>query len=136
MKRLWIPSNDIATMPHCHCAATIPQTRIHIYFIFRIPHSTLYTLHFTFYTLHTTLDTLHSIPYTTLHTTFYTLHFAHNTLHSTLHSTPPQLILYSLHSSPSTRHQHSSTTFILRATLLSFIPTSSPKERPFFPPIS
>ena len=93
-------------------------------------HRTLYTphstLHFTRYTLHSTLRTRHFTHYI-LHSTLYTLHF-------TLYT--PYLTLYSLHSSPTTRHQHPSATFTLRAPLLSLTPTSSPKQRPLFPPIS
>ena len=113
----------------------------HMHRTLHTPHS---TLHFTLYTLHCTRYTPHSA-LDTLHTTFYTLHFAHQTLHSTLHTLhhfthcilhstlytlhftlyTPYLTLYSLHSSPTTRHQHPSATFTLRAPLLSLTPTSS-----------
>ena len=71
---------------------------------------------------------------TASHFTHYILDSTLYTLHFTLYT--PYLTLYSLHSSPTTRHQHPSATFTLRAPLLSLTPTSSPKQRPLFPPIS
>ena len=79
-------------------------------------HTTFYTLHFTHYTSHSTLHTLHHFTHYILHSTLYTLHF-------TLYT--PYLTLYSLHSSPTTRHQHPSATFTLRAPLLSLTPIFS-----------
>ena len=57
-------------------------------------------------------------------------HFTHYILLSTLHTLhftlcTPYLTLYSLHSSPTTRHQHPSATFTLRAPLLSLTPIFS-----------
>ena len=129
-------------------ATPFPRSNLTICTVHFTLHTPLYTLHGTRYTPHSALDTLH--------TTFYTLHFTHYTLHSTfhtlhhftryiLHSTlytlhftlyTPYLTLYSLHASPTTRHQHPSATFTPRAPLLSLTPTSSPQQRPLFPPIS
>ena len=104
-----------------HCTPDTPQVTLHTL------HSTLYMWQSTLDTLHSTLRTLHHFTHYILRSTLYTLHF-------TLYT--PYLTLYSLHSSPTTRHQHPSATFTLRAPLLSLTPTSSPKQRPLFPPIS
>ena len=96
-----------------HALSSLQSTICTVHFTLHTP---LYTLHCTRYTPHSALRTRHFTHYI-LHSTLYTLHF-------TLYT--PYLTLYSLHSSPTTRHQHPSATFTLRAPLLSLTPTSSP----------